>query len=68
MTKQLNELRPAFLWAYPSTLEKLLELDDKLYGDSKGDDFLSAVCRTSDEDISYMLKDGDDDDPEEMSE
>ena len=25
MTKQLNELRPAFLWAYPSTLEKLLE-------------------------------------------
>lgn len=49
-------------------LEKLLELDDKLYGDSKGDDFLSAVCRTSDDDISYMLKDGDDDDPEEMSE
>ena len=32
MTKQLNELRPAFLWAYPSTLEKLLEhKDDKKF-------------------------------------
>ena len=49
-------------------LEKLLELDDKLQSDSKADDFLSAVCRTSDEDISYMLKDGDDDVPEEMPE
>lgn len=25
MVARLNELRPAFLWAYPSTLEKLLE-------------------------------------------
>ena len=25
MTAKLNELKPAFLWAYPSTLEKLLE-------------------------------------------